>query len=100
MGRNAGIAGNDIRVSRTLSRRDLRTEPGVLTPGTDQKMARPEGAEDIRSLLRSTTRKLLTILCHPLGRGLLGFVTLGLKRQAESCSPFGTEITSHLSFLT
>jgi adenosylcobinamide-phosphate synthase len=34
---------------RSLSRRDVRTQPGVLTPGTDQKIARPERAEDIRS---------------------------------------------------
>ena len=27
-----------------LSRRDERTEPGVLTPGTDEKTVRPEGA--------------------------------------------------------
>jgi hypothetical protein len=79
MGRNAG---NDIRVSRTLSRRDLRTEPGVLTSGTDQKKARPEGAEGIRSLLRSTTRKLLTTLCHPFRAGPSWIRNLGLKPQA------------------
>ena len=27
-----------------LSRRDYRTQPGVLTPGAGQKAARPEGA--------------------------------------------------------
>jgi hypothetical protein len=29
-----------------LSRRDERTQPGVLTPGVDKKMARPEGAAE------------------------------------------------------
>jgi hypothetical protein len=28
---------------RILSRRDYRTQPGVLTPGTDKKGTRPEG---------------------------------------------------------
>ena len=27
-----------------MSRRDLRTQPGVLTPGADPKNARPKGA--------------------------------------------------------
>jgi hypothetical protein len=27
-----------------LSRRDLRTQPGVLTPGADLENARPKGA--------------------------------------------------------
>jgi hypothetical protein len=31
-----------------VSRRDYRTQPGVLTPGIDQKTARPEEAGDIR----------------------------------------------------
>jgi hypothetical protein len=30
----------------SLSRRDLRTQPGVLTPGTHRRDAHPEGVED------------------------------------------------------
>ncbi len=33
--------------SGPLSRRDCRTQPGVLTPGNDKNLTRPEGAEDI-----------------------------------------------------
>ena len=66
----------------------------------DREVGDAGGAEDIRSLLRSTTRKLLTTLCRPFGAGPSWIRNLGLKPQPESCSPFGTEITSHLSLLT
>src|SRR5258708_13237663 len=49
-----------------LSRRDVRTQPGVLTPGTDLKIARPEGAEDIRSAVSCLrTNRLVTTFYRP-----------------------------------
>ena len=36
-----------LRDMSDLSRRDERTEPGVLTPGTDKRTIRPEGAVGI-----------------------------------------------------
>jgi hypothetical protein len=33
-----------LRDLSALSRRDERTEPGVLTPGTDKRTVHPEGA--------------------------------------------------------
>ena len=41
-----GVDFVDRRQDASLSRRDDRTQPGVLTPGTRQKKARPAGAED------------------------------------------------------
>jgi hypothetical protein len=38
----ASILRTDVKAG-FLSRRDNRTEPGVLTPGTDKKTSRPEG---------------------------------------------------------
>ncbi len=50
----------------SLSRRDVRTQPGVLTPGTDLKIARPEGAEDIRSAVSCLrTNRLVTTFYRP-----------------------------------
>ena len=41
---SGGVVGPVIQSD--LSRRDYRTQPGVLTPGTDSKTVRPEGAAD------------------------------------------------------
>jgi adenosylcobinamide-phosphate synthase len=50
----------------SLSRRDVRTQPGVLTPGTDLKIARPERAEDIRSAASCLrTNRLVTTFYRP-----------------------------------
>jgi len=38
------LSDRDVRIVANLSRRDLRTQPGVLTPGADKKTFRPEGA--------------------------------------------------------
>jgi hypothetical protein len=77
-----------------LSQRDNRTEPGVLTPGIDTKMPRPEGAAVIRPSLHKSTDRLARPFCRPFGAGLLCPDNLGLKPQAESRSPFGTEVKS------
>jgi hypothetical protein len=84
---------------RILSRRDRRTQPGVLTPGIEKRTARPEGAEDTRSAFRLPKREWLTHLCRPFRAGPSCAGYLGLKPQAQSCSPFGTKLslTSHFS---
>ncbi len=38
----------------SLSRRDLRTQSGVLTPGKGRKTARPKGAVDMGSKFRGS----------------------------------------------
>jgi hypothetical protein len=43
--------------ARVLSRRDLRTQPGVLTPGTGSKNARPKGAVDVVPEIGKTLAK-------------------------------------------
>jgi hypothetical protein len=45
-----------------LSRRDNRTEPGVLTPGTHAKTIRPEGAVGMG---REAQQHLERIVCRP-----------------------------------
>ena len=79
-----------------LSRRDLRTQPGVLTPGEHQKTARPKGAVDMGLKFGGSKHGFLTTLCRPLGAGpfLLGIP--GLKPRAESSSPFGTKSNQSL----
>ncbi|MBV9878387.1 MAG: hypothetical protein JO025_26890 [Verrucomicrobia bacterium] len=77
-----------------LSRRDYRTQPGVLTPGIDKKKSRPEGggrtiAPDYMGVFKQTDDQNI---CRPFGAGLGLGTFLGLKPQAESCRPFGTEI--------
>jgi hypothetical protein len=65
-----------------LSRRDLRTKPGVLTPGTDPKRsARPERAEDDPFLYptRSSMFHAETYLYRPYRAGLLFCNVPGVK---------------------
>jgi hypothetical protein len=57
-----------------LSRRDLRTKPGVLTPGMGKKESRPEGAEDDRCALTSHS---LPLSAAPSGRVLFLRYTWG-----------------------
>jgi adenosylcobinamide-phosphate synthase len=76
----------------SLSRRDERTQPGVSTPGVDQKMARPERVEDIRSAVCLTTCSSVPTLYRPFRAGLFSASYPGLKPRAESFRPYGTEI--------
>jgi hypothetical protein len=75
-----------------LSRRDNRTQPGVLTPGTDKESARPEGAEDIVPLVRLSMEALGTTLYRPFRARPFWVANPGLKPRAESCRPFGTNV--------
>jgi len=70
-----------------LSRRDWRTQPGVLTPGKGQKTARPKGAVDIGPKFRGSKHGLLTTLCRPVGAGPFRLGNPGLKPRAESLCP-------------
>ena len=78
---------------RFLSRRDYWTEPGVLTPGAIKKKPRAEGAaEPVLTVGKSfATRAIDPNYLPPFQGGLFGNVSLGLKPQAESYSPFGTK---------
>jgi hypothetical protein len=103
------LGGKNGRAERLISRRDNRTQPGVLTPGNSRSRTRPERAADssFQDLVRSAP------VCHshstaPLGRIVLESDTWGLKPQAESCYPFGissagrpfnSPLTSHLLLL-
>jgi len=60
------------------------------------KTTRPEGAKDIRSLLRRSTHGLATTLYRPFGAGHFFSGNLGLKPQAESFRPFGTTTSFHV----
>ena len=85
---------------RTLSRRDYRTQPGVLTPGTDRKGTRPEGGgREAFSVLECRTRSS-TNFCRPCGAGPYCQCVLGLKPQAQSCSPFGTKNSIRSNYLS
>ena len=79
---------------RLLSRRDDRIQPGVLTPGYQNKKAPPQRGgrgfwTNDRSINETTNRHL-----PPLQGGWSSDQYPGLKPRAESCSPFGTEIRS------
>jgi hypothetical protein len=89
---------------RVLSRRDYRTQPGVLTPGTDKKGTRPEGGgrEEFSALGAEQGPQRISaapFLLRPLFPELWRTsredrycqYVLGLKPQAQSCSPFGTK---------
>jgi hypothetical protein len=67
-----------------LSRRDLRIQPEVLTPGKGQKTARPKGAVDMGSKFRGSKHGFLTTLCRPVGAGAFWLGNPGLKPRAES----------------
>ena len=79
-----------------LSQRDLRTQPGVLTPGKHQKTARPKGAVDMGLKLRRSKHGFLTTLYRPVGAGPFLLGNPGLKPRAESSSPFGTKSSQSL----
>jgi adenosylcobinamide-phosphate synthase len=73
----------------SLSRRDERTQPGVSTPGVDQKMARPERAEDIRSAFCLTTCSSVPALYRPFRAGLFSARYPGLKPGLSPFVPSG-----------
>jgi len=75
-----------------LSQRDVRTQPGVLTPGIDQKIGRPERAEGFRSGFILSSHRSVTNFYRPFRVGFFFACNPGLKPRAESSSPFGTEI--------
>jgi hypothetical protein len=90
----ASILRTDVKAG-FLSRRDNRTEPGVLTPGTDKKMSRPEGGgRTVVSDLcrRSQTKRRSEHLAPLQGASWVGLF-LGLKPQAESYGPFRTSLS-------
>jgi hypothetical protein len=78
-----------------LSRRDNRTQPGVLTPGTDRKGGPPckggrlgilgGGIEEMRYRVLLTTFSFA-----PSGQPPFFDLYQGVKPR-ESCSPFGTK---------
>jgi hypothetical protein len=77
-----------------LSRGDYRTEPGVLTPGIDQIGVPPrKGGRSVPSGCGGCgqTNNRTKNLAPLQGASWVG-VSLGLKPQAQSFCPFGTEI--------
>jgi hypothetical protein len=78
-----------------LSRRDLRTQPGVLTPGRNKKDTHPEGVADwiFRDDLTGK-RNWGRRFCHPFRAGLDMGGFPGLKPRAQSCYPFGIKRTN------
>jgi hypothetical protein len=75
-----------------LSRRDYRTQPGVLTPGTCPKMPALKGRKI--GVIDSTLRSLFpgrAFVLRPFRAARLFSSHLGLRPQAESLSPFGTK---------
>ena len=75
-----------------VSQRDARTEPGVLTPGTDQNNDPPQrGGRAVRRPGKqvSTSRHLQNFFCRPFRAVPKTHAYPGLKPRAESCYPFG-----------
>jgi hypothetical protein len=81
-------------------RRDLRTEPGVLTPGTDLKMAPPgRGVREALAEYTFVENPSFIAAREPNSSALSGRAVLfapypglkpGLKPRAQSSSPSGT----------
>jgi hypothetical protein len=63
--------------------------PGVLTPGLDEKTARPEGAAGWRVVYLTPSKNLGITTCRPYRANRRFWTCLGLKPQAESFHPFG-----------
>src|ERR1700749_3804141 len=80
-----------------LSRRDNRTQPGVLTPGSVKKARRPERAEDISSASRSPARGSGTTICRPFRARSPWMSNPRLKPRAESYRPFETSSMTRVS---
>ena len=60
-----------------MSRRDYRTEPGVSTPGTDEKGTRPEGGGREAVSALDAERDPQSISAAPSGRGPIVNVSWG-----------------------
>ena len=71
-----------------LSRRDDRTEPGVLTPGIDKRRIRPEAAVGW-IVTRQMKMRSGTGCLPPFQGGFMAWIIPGLKPRAESFYPFG-----------
>ena len=71
-----------------LSRRDDRTQPGVLTPGVDKGRIRPEGAAEW-IVMPQMRKKSGTVCLPPFQGGFVACIIPGLKPRAESFYPFG-----------
>src|SRR5690242_12768356 len=80
-----------------LSRRDNRTKPGVLTPGSVKKAPRPKGAEDISSASHSPAHGAGTIVYRPFRPRSSWVGNPGLKPRAEPYCPFGTSPMTRVS---
>ena len=78
---------------RFLSRRDGRTQPGVLTPGYQEKEAPPRRGGREFSPKYASTDETTNGYLPPLQGGPPFRPYPGLKPRAESSSPFGTKIT-------
>jgi hypothetical protein len=65
------------RSDLALSRRDNRTQPGVLTPGTDKKIFRPHKA--LRTRRRRPRPRIRS-------RGVMEYWNVGVLRQARIAS--------------
>ena len=82
-----------IRAARhvsDLSRRDNRTQPGVLTPGADKKTVPPEGAPEENVIARTLNGVGNDSTAALTGRVCNMDTYLGLKPQTESFHPCGT----------
>jgi hypothetical protein len=105
IGRNTKRCGV-IGFRQDLSRRDDRTQPGVLTPGGDQKKDPPQRGGRIGRLEERQASKwnFGRIVCRPFPPSSLipelwrtsragpkTGTNPGLKPRAESLSPFGTK---------
>src|ERR1700733_14779805 len=78
---------------RFLSRRDGRTQPGVLTPGYQEKEAPPQLGGREFSPKHASTEETTNGYLPPLQGGPSFRPYPGLKPRAESSSPFGTNHT-------
>ena len=82
------------RTASNLSRRDKRTQPGVLTPGTDKKMPRPVGAAEGDFALPNREPDLRLTICRPFracswvgfipGVKTPGLVLLSLRDKSDT----------------
>lgn len=61
-------------IVEALSRRDKRTEPGVLTPGIVKRMIRPEGGGGTRICAAKCRTRLETNYLPPFQGGFMGWI--------------------------
>jgi prepilin-type N-terminal cleavage/methylation domain-containing protein len=75
-----------------VSRRDVRTQPGVLTPGTDQRNDPPHRggrAAGTPGKQIPNSHGIRDFVCRPIRAVSIMDRYPGLKPRAESCYPFG-----------